>query len=332
MALRLLQMEFIPSPRADAVARRLRLDAATQEIVGALDLARIPSLLLKGRSFALWLYSDPSVRDYRDVDLLIRESDFSVAGDLLERLGFEQTSWPESTGRPWVDIAWERGTDGVRLELHRTFKGIEAPPSIAWEVLWSHRRRIPVGHTTVASLDEAAMIVLLCLHAAMHASDSKQPLEELNLAIRKTQSHVWIHAVEVAKALGATDGFDLGLRAMGAGKDIIERLGVSPARSLSQRLRTEGASNSAQYLALVGETKGLRPRLRLVVRQLFLPPRVMRGRYQIAQRGTFGLILAYLGRALRHAAQVPSGLVQLWRTTRGIRVGPTDPTSEIEGS
>src|SRR5688572_23403111 len=104
-------MEFTPSPRADAVARRLRLDAAAQEVAEAFELAHIPSLLLKGRSFALWLYPDPAERDYRDVDLLIRESEFPVAGELLQRIGFEQTSSRRGTGRPWVDIAWERGSD-----------------------------------------------------------------------------------------------------------------------------------------------------------------------------------------------------------------------------
>src|SRR4051812_17372050 len=53
--------------------RSLRLDRVAVEAVDAMQREGIDVLLLKGPAFARWLYDDPAVRGYRDVDLLVRE-------------------------------------------------------------------------------------------------------------------------------------------------------------------------------------------------------------------------------------------------------------------
>ena len=53
-----------------AAAERLRIDAATAEVLGAFDAAGVDCVLLKGPTLTSWLYPEVSRRSYVDSDLL----------------------------------------------------------------------------------------------------------------------------------------------------------------------------------------------------------------------------------------------------------------------
>lgn len=59
---------FEPSPKASTMAGSMPLDLAAVEVVSALDLRAGGAILLKGSSFARWLYDSPGERFY-GVDL-----------------------------------------------------------------------------------------------------------------------------------------------------------------------------------------------------------------------------------------------------------------------
>lgn len=75
-----------------AVAQTLAIDAVTCSVVQALRRVDIEPILLKGPSFAAWLYLDGGVRTYSDTDLLIDPAVAEAANEVLKSLGYK--AWP----------------------------------------------------------------------------------------------------------------------------------------------------------------------------------------------------------------------------------------------
>jgi len=77
--------------RPDYALSSIRADQQrdiAREAVAIVGRVGIPVFLLKGISYAGWLYADPAERPMSDVDLLVRSRDHARAVDALAQLGF----------------------------------------------------------------------------------------------------------------------------------------------------------------------------------------------------------------------------------------------------
>src|SRR3954469_7156576 len=80
-----------PTPeRVRVAADNLRIDAATAEVVRSFSAAGIRTIVLKGPSFARWLYPPDRPRGYTDSDLLVSPADNGRAESELVELGFRR--------------------------------------------------------------------------------------------------------------------------------------------------------------------------------------------------------------------------------------------------
>ena len=104
-----------------ATGERLRIDAATVEVLERFELAGVHALVLKGPAIARWLYPDGVDRPYIDCDVLVDPADFDAAEGVLRSLGY--TGLLEDLGMPpwWCEHAavWQRCSDGLSIDLHR---------------------------------------------------------------------------------------------------------------------------------------------------------------------------------------------------------------------
>lgn len=125
-------------------AGRLRLDAATADLLRRFELAGVEVLLLKGRSIASWLYAERELRTYSDCDVLIAPSAVEAAEAVLASLGF--TPLFDDRGMPawWREHAttW---SDGERLtvDLHRTLPGVGVNAATTWGALCADAMWLP---------------------------------------------------------------------------------------------------------------------------------------------------------------------------------------------
>src|SRR3954468_24896626 len=98
----------------------------TATVIKALQADSVPCLLLKGPTFARWLYGSGEARTYGDCDLLVADASIDRAGQILEALGF-RPAVDESTMPEWWRthaVEWLRTADGAAVDLHRTLLGI----------------------------------------------------------------------------------------------------------------------------------------------------------------------------------------------------------------
>jgi Uncharacterised nucleotidyltransferase len=302
---------------AESTASNLLLEAAAGEVVEALRLAGLRSVLFKGPTTARWLYKeDPCV--YADVDLLVDPARFEDCERVLEGLGFERSLMERrfATGRPGHASTWTRGS--VTVDLHRTLVGPTAAAEEVWAVLSAQTETWTVGRAEVEVLEPTARSLVLALHAAQHGPEFARTADDLERAIAQVPTATWVEGANLARALGAEAAMAAGLHNIDGGRRLCEMLGLR----LDQAAPREGSTSFhvAQGLLWLVAKRGVREKAAYVWMKLFPPPSLIRSRVPWARSGRVALALAYcvrLGRALLSAPRAVWALTQLHRERRG---------------
>jgi len=111
--------------RRGEVLRGARQVVAMQRVVGALDAAGVPSLVLKGLPLGQRAYGSPFAKSAIDLDLLVPEDGFSQAAAVLRASGWRRTA-PAFRETP-ARMRWYNAVEpehvyvgpGATVELHR---------------------------------------------------------------------------------------------------------------------------------------------------------------------------------------------------------------------
>lgn len=313
-------------PGLVATARSLAIDGMTAEVLAALENARIPAIVLKGPSFADWLYDDGAPRAYNDSDLLVAPADFTAGERVLESLGFVRGENLDDPGR-FLSHAepWRRPSDGALVDLHRTLTHVRGvAPEAAWLELSGWTEPFRVGEASGLVLNVPARALLVALHAAHHGPSTAKPIEDLGRALERVADESWAGAATLARQLDAEEAFANGLRMHPAGAELAERLDL-PSSPLA-RLASERQSRArmAAGVERLVRAPGLWGKLALARRELLPSAEFLRWSSPLARRGRLGLAVAYLERPLVLAWKAPASVLAWRRLRRGRESGPRD--------
>lgn len=239
-----------------AARRTLALDRAAVEAIEALHAGDVPAVLLRGRSYATWLYHPSEVRYATDVDLLVPPDRFDVARTVLEELGYEPVFAP---GDDLAHAVMHGRDDGAHVDLHRSLYGLGAPPARVWDALSRHTAPLRLLGEDVTRLDEVGRCLAIAVHAGSDESPGPQARQDLQRALRSADESVWREATQLATDLGGTDAFTEGLGTEPAGAELASRLeleALAPSIDLPRGLDT---------LVRLTSADGLRATLRSLV-------------------------------------------------------------------
>lgn len=320
-------MAVQPSVGMLATVQGLIVDQAAGEAVDALHRRQVRPILLKGSSFARWLYDDGGARPYNDVDLLVAPDQLATAGDLLGGLGYALRCAGSAPGEQ-ADHAtnWDR-PGSPTIDLHSTMSArLGAPQSRCWEVLSVHTRSAEVGGVPVEVLDPAA----LALHVVLHAEVGKpKTLDDLDRALARFEPADWEAALALAVTLDALPAFGVGLRLRPGGDAMAAALGVPLDTSVELVLQASSTARLARPFDQVARADGLRAKAALVMRELVPTPAFIRLWFPPARRSLLGLGAGYLYRLVWVPWHAPRGW-QFWRQARQsvadrakVRAGPS---------
>ncbi len=307
-----------PSGAARIIAKNLRIDAATADVLNGFSAAGVQSLLLKGASFARWLYDEGEARPYGDFDLLVRPADRPVAEQVLAELGFEHTLKEDDMPAWWREhaVAWLRHDDAVALDLHRTLAGVGVDDETLWTTLSQKTDTILVGNTQAAALPEHGLAFHVALHAAQHGEAWDDMLAELDRAIERADEATWRAAAELAASLDATPTFTAGLRLVPAGRELADKLGLPTVQPVDVALRAGTPPPLALGFDRLARAKGLRARLSILRHKLLPPPTFIRHQFPDLSSGRLGLARGYVARWRWLLRKAPAGFGAWWRARR----------------
>jgi hypothetical protein len=299
-------------------AKTLRIDWGTSEVLRSFEAADVECLLLKGATFARWLYSDDDPRPYGDADLLVRPGAIDRAREALAELGFEPTIDEGQMPDWWREhaVEWLRHSDAVAVDLHHTLEGVGVDDETLWRTLAATSEPVEVAGYPAPALAVPGRAFHVALHAAQHGSAWGPVVDELELAIGKVPTETWAGAAALAAELQATPAFAAGLRLAPSGPKLADELGLALDQSVGIGLRAQTPPPVALGFDQLAQASGLRARMAILWHKLFPPPTFMRKWSPRARQGRFGLALAYAWRPIWLLKKAPAGF-RAWRAARG---------------
>jgi hypothetical protein len=278
-----------------ATFRTLMLDTRAAEAVGLLTRHDIPSILLKGRVIASWLYVG-EVRNYCDIDLLVDPAQRQQAMDVLATLGYRHHLAGADEAEYGSNETELISPAGVVIDLHHTLLGVDGSPERLWKVLSGRTAELRVGGQVVPVLDEDARTMHLALHAAQNGPADVKALADLERGLDQLPLSRWREAARIARELDAEPAFSAGLRVSALGCDMATALGLLPPTDVTLLLRTRSAPAEALQIQRFVELRTLGDRMHLIGRKLWPTTAYMHGTVPGARAGARALLAARLRR------------------------------------
>ena len=160
--------------RCERVVRsNLHLSSQLVQIASALDEAGVPNLALKGPAVASRLYGNLFLREFGDVDILVRSEHIPHATRIVESLDF--VPWQSLSGAqeevlPHVEYSrtFTRSSDELDLDLHWDLARSFFRGRIEAASLWADTASFDLHGREVRCLPPDLMLMALCVHGAKH--------------------------------------------------------------------------------------------------------------------------------------------------------------------
>src|SRR5258708_1868061 len=139
------------------------------EFLSANGIYAIP---FKGPTLALWAYGDVGLRQFGDLDILLRKQDVLRIKELLIGRGFKPT--PEVTNTQQAALLrfdcsynFDNGR-GVVLDVHWDCVPRYFSVELETNQLWDRLEPITIGRKPVLTLSVEDLLLILCVHGFTH--------------------------------------------------------------------------------------------------------------------------------------------------------------------
>jgi len=144
--------------RCNAIAaRNLFLTAELIRITGWLDSEGIDAIPYKGPTTALLAYGNIALREFGDLDILVRPRDYRKVRELFLARGYRLSA----------DWGWECSlTDDRRsltVDVHVGLAPAQFPIALDFDGLWDRREFLPIAGGKICTVGAADMLAVLCI-------------------------------------------------------------------------------------------------------------------------------------------------------------------------
>jgi hypothetical protein len=151
--------------RATVLSRTL----TTTELIGRLRRSGVESILIKGPATAMRAYGDPSLRSFRDADLLLREYDLPLARSLFINWGYSAAyNLADEKSLVAAGHALEFNGRLIKVELHSSLLSHFLGVRFGDDDVWAKSGRETLAGSDIRVLNVCTEIIYLCAHAAKH--------------------------------------------------------------------------------------------------------------------------------------------------------------------
>jgi hypothetical protein len=191
----------------------LRLTSELFRVLECLAKASVEVLVTKGPALSVRCYGNPDMREYGDLDLVIRDADMRRATQAMLGLGYHpRISLAAIDAKKLTgEYAFRKPGTDLLIEFHteRTFRYHPRPLQI--EKLFARRAAVMIDGRKVPALSIEDELILICVHGAKHFWERLMWIADVAALISR-QSVDWDRAMTVANEVGAERILRLGLR------------------------------------------------------------------------------------------------------------------------
>lgn len=140
------------------VVRNLFLTTKLQEILDLLGAHGLPVIPFKGPALAVLAYGDLSLRQFSDLDVLVRGQDMPRITELLGSRGYVLHA----------DFGCQshffNAQNCVNLDVHQRLLPLHLPDPFRFECLWAGLEPVSLAGSTVRTLAREDLTLILCAH------------------------------------------------------------------------------------------------------------------------------------------------------------------------
>lgn len=179
--------------------RVLRFSAELTGILRCFEKYGIVALPFKGPALAQVLYGDPAMREFGDLDLLVRPADVAPARAALRDLGYEpklRLSPPREREylRSGYELVFGSGTEKHLIELHWQVLPRFYSISFQTEAILARSIEIQFEGNRIRVPRNEDLILMLCVHAAKHEWSQLGMIRDIAALARFDPDWGWIEA------------------------------------------------------------------------------------------------------------------------------------------
>jgi Uncharacterised nucleotidyltransferase len=230
--------------------RNLALTSELLTVVDRLQSAGVHSIPYKGPVLAVQAYGDIALREFEDLDLVLRHRDIFKANDVMINLGY-RPKLPglltrEAASLAPAEYAYFDENRRIMVELHteRTLRHFPSPPDI--DDLAARLVTLSVGGQDLRTFSSEDTLILLCIHGSKHFWERLSWITDISEFVqanaidwgelmRHAEKMRAIRMVNVSLAL-ARQLFDLRLPTEVAGRFQSDTVAASIASSIAESL------------------------------------------------------------------------------------------------
>lgn len=267
--------------------RNAFLTAELLKLLRLFESHAIVAVPFKGPTLAKAAYGNLALRQFADLDILVRAADVHRAGALLRAHGYRPSlELTDAQEIAFLRLQWERPFshgDGAVVDLHWRLAPDWSFFSLDLDELWLRLQWVSLCGTSIRTLSPEDMLLTLCAHGGRHCWERLGWIADVAALIRTQPGMDWRRATDEAERLG-------GARILFLGLLLARELGGAPIPdAVVQLAKADGGA-----VALVAEVRGrllreawhatgifeairfhLRTRERLAGRLLYLARRVL---------------------------------------------------------
>jgi hypothetical protein len=151
----------------------LRHAAGLTALAPAMEAAGIDTMAYKGPVLSVRLHGNSALRDFDDLDLLVRERDVEEATRFLQERGLRP--WfelkPDQEGR-LGDSQYARhfgnAETGAAVDLHWGFAQPYLSSGLDEATIWADSQEVALGPVRIRTLADPLLLLVLCVHGSKH--------------------------------------------------------------------------------------------------------------------------------------------------------------------
>jgi len=238
----------------------MRNEALKEELCGLLrllalrDIAAVP---YKGPVLALCAYGDLSLRQFNDLDVMVRPQDVRRAAPLLRERGYEQ-QWHLSPAqeaaylRSDCEMLFARDQGGLFVDLHWALVRRCFSVRTDYERLWRRLQPVSLGGCQAQTFAPEDLLTILCVHAGKDLWERLIWVADVAQLLATHADLDWTRIFKEATASGARRMLLLGLflahDLLGAKlpAEVLRQVEAEPAvKALAARVRRRLSENGS---------------------------------------------------------------------------------------
>jgi hypothetical protein len=220
--------------------RNMRLTGELLRLLDVFEAQGIPAVPYKGPVLAAFAYGNLGLREFVDIDVLVRKQEVSRAQELLLAEGYQPQYWltPAQDAaflRYNCEHAFVHSNGGSAVDLHWAIAERHFSFSLDHEGLWRRLDRISLGGRDVCTLSPEDLLLILCVQGFKDSWERLKHVCDVAEVIRVHQDMDWGRVIKQADASGGRRTLFLGLALAS------DLLGTTLPKEIAQRVQTDPA-------------------------------------------------------------------------------------------